>query len=153
MSLGATMVAAFLAALFGNTIGYAVGFYGGRPLVTHYGRLLFITEDRLRKAEIFFTRYGPVIIVVARFLDVFRQLNGIVSGMTRMPFLRFQFYNIAGAVLWVVFWGALGYWLGHGLEHLHPVLTKIKYVLLAVVLGGITAVVVCKLLRRTRGNP
>jgi len=150
MSLVATMVAAFVAALLGNTIGYAIGFYGGRPLVIRYGRHFFITEDRLRKAEAFFTRYGPVIILVARFLDVFRQLNGIVSGMVRMPFRRFQFYNIIGAVFWVVFWAGLGYWLGRGMVHLHPLLIRIKYVLLAAVLGGAIVLVVRRLHRRKK---
>jgi len=154
MSLAATMVAAFVAALLGNTIGYAIGFYGGRPLVVRYGRRLFITEDRLRRAEDFFTRYGPVIILAARFLDVFRQLNGIVSGMVRMPFRRFQFYNITGAVLWVVFWAGLGYWLGRGMVHLHPFLTRIKYALLAVVLGAAIVLVVRRLrLRRKKEIP
>lgn len=153
MSIVATLAVAFLAALLGNTIGYAVGFYGGRPLVARYGRHLFVTEDRLRKAEVFFDRYGPAIILVARFLDLFRQLNGIVSGMTRMPFLRFQFYNITGAALWVGFWGALGYWLRHGMEHLHPLFTRIRYALLVIVFGTAIVFLLRRLRPRRNGNP
>ena len=152
MPIVPTLAAAFLAALAGNTVGYALGYYGGRPLVLRYGRYFFITEDRLRKTELFFARYGPVIIVGARFLDVFRQLNGIVSGLTRMPFLRFQCFNVIGAILWVGSWGSLGYWLGHSIEELHPLLTRIKYAALTIALAGIAFLVIRKLIARRRSD-
>jgi membrane protein DedA with SNARE-associated domain len=152
MSIVATLAAAFLAAFLGNTLGYAVGYYGGRPLVLGYGRYFFITEDRLRKGEAFFTRYGPAIILAARFLDIFRQLNGIVSGMTGMPFLRFQYYNIIGAILWVGFWGGLAYWLGHTMETMHPLFTNIKYALLAILFAAVIGLVIYKFHARKNGN-
>jgi membrane protein DedA with SNARE-associated domain len=152
MSIVITLIAACLAALLGNTIGYAIGFYGGRPLVVRWGRYFFITEASLQKAEVFFTRYGHVIILAARFLDVFRQLNGIVSGVTRMPFLRFQFYNVIGAVLWVAFWGGLAYWLGHAMETMHPLFTKIKYALFAVLFVAVIGIVIYKLYTRKNGE-
>jgi membrane protein DedA with SNARE-associated domain len=127
MSLSAVLAAAFWAAVAGNTVGYGLGCFGGRPLILRYGRYLFITGNRLERVETFFARYGRAIILAARFIDVFRQLNGIVAGTTRMPFLRFQFYNVLGASAWVGFWCSLAYLLGHDASHLHRVSMRFRY--------------------------
>ena len=119
---------AFTAAVIGNTLGYLLGYFGGRPAILRYGHRLFITPRRLAKTEAFFQRYGRLLVLVARFLDVFRQLNGIVAGLVHMPFGRFQAYNIAGAALWVGTWSAFAYALGGKGAETHRNLLVIKYI-------------------------
>jgi membrane protein DedA with SNARE-associated domain len=140
MSLSAVLATAFWAAVAGNTVGYGLGCFGGRPLILRYGRYLFITTERLQRVEAFFARYGRAIILAARFVDVFRQLNGIVAGTTRMPFLRFQFYNVLGASVWVGFWGSLAYLLGQDASHLHQTSMRLRYgfcAALAILFAGV----------------
>ena len=112
MHLVPLLLIAWAAAVTGDNIGYAIGRFGGRKLVLRYGNYVLINEQRLQKAEGFFRRYGGTVVVVARFLAVLRQLNGIVAGTVKMNWRRFLSYNILGAALWVSFWGMLFYELG-----------------------------------------
>jgi membrane protein DedA with SNARE-associated domain len=103
---------AWAAAVTGDMIGYAIGHFGGRALVLRYGHYVLVNPRRLEYVEKFFQRHGGVVVVVARFFEVLRQINGIVAGIAAMPWWRFLTFNILGAALWVGFWGTLFYQLG-----------------------------------------
>ncbi len=103
---------AWLAAVLGDNVGYAIGRFGGRALVLRFGRYVLLTPQRLTYAEGFFNRRGAVIVVVARFFEILRQLNGIVAGVTQMPWGRFVLFNAVGAALWVGFWSTLFFQVG-----------------------------------------
>lgn len=89
LNIVAVAVVGFVAAVLGDNVGYAIGRFGGRALVLRFGRYVWLTEERLARAESFFTRHGGKIVVVARFVEGLRQANGIVAGITRMHWLRF----------------------------------------------------------------
>ena len=94
-------VAAFIAAIIGDNIGFAIGHFGGRALALRWGKYVFLTEERLDKAERFFDRRGAIVITFARFVEGLRQANGIIAGITGMHWLRFLIFNAIGAALWV----------------------------------------------------
>ncbi len=75
---------AFIAAVIGDNIGFAIGHLGGRRLVERFGRYILLTPERLDKATGFFKRHGGKIVVVARFIEGLRQANGIIAGITGM---------------------------------------------------------------------
>jgi membrane protein DedA with SNARE-associated domain len=102
----------WLGGVVGDNIGYLIGHSGGHRLMLRYGGRIGITEEKLKQVEGFFTRYGQVVIVFARFVVVLRQFNGIVAGTLGMPWWRFTLLNALGAALWVGFWGGLAYALG-----------------------------------------
>jgi membrane protein DedA with SNARE-associated domain len=108
----------WIAAVFGDNIGYVIGRQGGRPLVLRYGPRFGIAHAHIEHVEGFFARYGGAVVLFARFVIVLRQLNGIVAGILGMSWWRFLVYNAAGAALWVGFWSMLAYWFGRGLIHL-----------------------------------
>jgi membrane protein DedA with SNARE-associated domain len=114
---------AFVAAVLGDNVGYWIGVRGGRRLVHRFGKYIFITPERLDRAERFFARRGNRIVVVARFIDGLRQLNGVIAGITAMPWRTFLIYNAIGAALWVGWWTTISYFLGTHLvviiEHAH----------------------------------
>ncbi|HUV07646.1 MAG TPA: DedA family protein [Spirochaetia bacterium] len=103
---------AWTAAVLGDNIGYAIGRLGGRELVVRYGRYVFLTEKRLKRAETFFHRRGGLIVLVARFFEILRQLNGIIAGIMSMSWWRFFTFNALGAALWVGFWSSLFFLAG-----------------------------------------
>jgi Uncharacterized membrane-associated protein len=84
-------VVAFVAAVAGDNIGFAIGHFGGRALALRFGKYVFLTEERLNKAENFFDRRGSIVITFARFVEGLRQANGIIAGITGMHWLRFLF--------------------------------------------------------------
>lgn len=106
------MAVAWTGAVLGDNVGFLIGTYGGRRLVLRFGRYVLITARRLQYAEEFFRRRGPIIVVIARFIEILRQLNGIIAGTTKMPWWRFFAYNGLGAALWVGLWSVLFYQLG-----------------------------------------
>ena len=141
---------AWLAAVLGDNVGYAIGRYGGRALVLRFGRYLRLTHERLSYAEGFFNRRGAVIVIFARFFEILRQLNGIVAGITRMAWGRFVIYNAIGAALWVGFWSTLFFQVGKQGERIGILYKRYEPLMLAALalLGG--GIVVFQVLRKRR---
>lgn len=143
------LLTAWAAAVTGDAIGYAIGRFGGRALVLRYGHYVFINQRRLEYVENFFRRHGGIVVVVARFFEVLRQINGIVAGAAQMPWRRFLIYNILGAALWVGFWGTLFYQLGERAGNFGDLFKKFEFFFL----GGIAIVgvgLIIYLLRRRK---
>ena len=146
-------VIGFLAAVLGDNIGYAIGHFGGRRLALRLGRYVFLTPRRLDSAERFFTRYGGGIVVIARFVEGLRQANGIIAGITGMPWLRFVVFNAVGAALWVGLWVTLGDLAGNNITPIyHAVSTYGLYLLIAIGVVVVALIVRHLVRRRTRTN-
>jgi len=141
-------VIATLAAIAGDNIGFAIGHFGGRALALRWGKYVFLTAERLDKAEYFFEHHGGKIIVIARFIEGLRQANGIVAGITGMHWKRFVFFNTIGAALWVGVWVSLGYLAGNHITAIYNQITRYSlYVLIALVVA-IVGFVAWRLARR-----
>jgi len=157
LNVVAVGVIAFVAAVIGDNIGFAIGHFGGRALVLRWGRYVRLTGDRLDKAEAFFDRHGAWIITVARFIEVLRQANGIIAGITDMRWQRFLAFNALGAALWVGTWVSLGYLAGSHIGTIYHYITEYSLYLLialAVLLAGYIAWHVLRRRRRaTRDRP
>jgi membrane protein DedA with SNARE-associated domain len=134
--------AAWIGAVTGDNIGYAIGRFGGRHLLLRYGPYVLLSQRRLDYAEAFFRRRGGVVVVVARFFAVLRQLNGIVAGMAKMPWWQFLPYNAVGAALWVGVWGTLFYLLGGKAIRIGLALKRLEFFLVAGVIVVAAAVVI-----------
>lgn len=119
----------FAGAVIGDNIGYAIGHFGGHPLIERYGKYVFLTPARFAKAEAFFNRRGGWIVLVARFIEGLRQANGIIAGASTMRWPTFLIFNIIGAALWVTVWSLVGYFGG---SHIQTFLHYQLYVTIAV---------------------
>lgn len=106
----------FIGAVVGDNIGFAIGNYGGHPLVERFGKYIFLTPERTSRAEAFFNRHGGKVIVIARFVEGLRQANGIIAGLSEMKWLKFIAFNAIGAALWVGLWSSVGYFGGSHIE-------------------------------------
>jgi membrane protein DedA with SNARE-associated domain len=148
LNVVAVGVIAFAAAVIGDNIGFAIGHFGGRALVLRWGRYVRLTEQRLDKAEAFFDRHGSWIITIARFIEVLRQVNGIIAGITGMHWPRFLAFNALGAALWVGTWVSLGYLAGNHIGTIYHYITRYSlYVLIALAVLA-AAYITWRLLRR-----
>jgi membrane-associated protein len=105
------MVLMVLAAVLGNTTNYAIGRAIGRQAFS--GRYRFIKVEYLHQTEGWFARHGAMTVLLSRFAPIIRTFAPFVAGVGRMPFGRFQAWNVTGAVAWVglFVWG--GYLVGN----------------------------------------
>ena len=113
-----------LAAVLGDSVGYAIGRRLGPRLFTRPQSLLFHPRhvDRTRA---FYARHGAKTIVIARFVPIVRTFAPVVAGVGQMEYRRFLLYNVAGGVGWVTSMTWAGYLLGQAIpnigDHIHIV--------------------------------
>ena len=101
----------FIAAVTGDSVGYAIGHKLGRRLFRRKDSFFF-HPDHLLKAEKFYEKHGKKTIVLARFLPVIRTFAPVVAGIGNMKYRTFFAYNIIGGFLWAVLLPLAGYYLG-----------------------------------------
>jgi membrane protein DedA with SNARE-associated domain len=152
LSIVGVGLVAVVAAVAGNCIGYAIGFFGGHALVLRYGKYVFLTPERLEKTERFFARRGGLVVVVGRFIEGLRQAAGIIAGTAEMPFKRFMIFNVIGAVLWVAFWAPIGYLAGDHIGTIYATATRYSLYLLIAVLLLLAAWIARAVWRRKRSQ-
>jgi len=111
MHLGLLMFLLATAAILGNTTNYWIGEAIGQRVFTHDYR--WINKDALRRTHEFFEKHGGKTIILARFVPVVRTFAPFVAGVSDMTHARFQLFNIAGAVAWVVSLCVAGYVFGN----------------------------------------
>src|SRR5262245_17954683 len=112
MNIALVLFLVTAAAALGNSVGYAIGRWGGRVALNK----LRVNPERQQRLDNLFERRGGLVVLLARFLDGLRQLNGIVAGIMRMPWWTFTAYNVAGAFLWTCSWGLGTYYLGRDIH-------------------------------------
>lgn len=101
----------FIAAVLGDSIGYAFGRRVGRKIFNRPNSKLF-KQGHLIKAEKFYEKYGGKTIVMARFIPVVRTFAPIVAGTARMNYKTFLSFNLIGGLAWAAGITYLGYFLG-----------------------------------------
>ncbi|MDP3771042.1 MAG: VTT domain-containing protein [bacterium] len=120
-----------VAAVVGDSVGYAFGVRVGPKVFTREDSLLF-HRDHLTRAQHFYERHGPKAIVLARFVPFARTFVPILAGVGRMRYATFLAYNIIGAGLWAVGVPLLGYFLGRSIpgidQYLFPIILLIIFV-------------------------
>jgi len=127
ISLPALMVSAWAGSVSGDNLGYLLGRRFGRALILRWGAKIGITAGALAKVEAVFARYGAVTVAFARFVNVLRQLNGVVAGIAKMDWKRFLFFNALGGALWVIVWTSAGYYLGKHVSNFGAVAARLEH--------------------------
>lgn len=110
--LRTAILAASIGSLIGSAISYAMGYYGGRPLVLKAGRYLLLRPHDLEMTERFFSRRkGALAIFISRFTPVVRHLISLPAGTGKMKPLPFFTATLMGAALWNSFLLVCGMYL------------------------------------------
>lgn len=112
------IVVGIAAAMIGDNSGYAIGYFGGRPLVDKYLHVLHISGQAVRKGENFFATHGASAIFWSRFVAGLRVLAGPLAGTLHMPWRRFFLFNFLGAATWVTMVATTGYFFGRHWQRL-----------------------------------
>ena len=91
-------------------------------------------------------------VLIARFFDGLRQLNGIVAGILKMPWGLFTTVNVLGAIFWVGVWGLGPYFLGEKLGTIHIAFRTIEPWVVALSLVAFLALIIYLLRHRQTPN-
>jgi len=151
---GETGTKAYIAIALAGTIGYllgslggwAIGFYGGRPLLERRGRWLHLDGARLERAERWFRRWEEWAVLVGRVTPVARSFVSIPAGVFESPLLRYTVLTAIGSAIWCFAWAAAGWGLGASWEGVHKGFEYVDYAVVA----GILALAAYLVLRRRR---
>lgn len=117
----------------GSAIGYAIGTWGGKPLIDRYGKYIDATPEKMARAEKWFGKYGESAVFFTRLLPVVRTMVNIPAGLLKMNFYKFMGYTLAGALPWCLLLSFIGYTLGENWERIGQISHQLDYALVAVV--------------------
>lgn len=110
-----TWAGVLLATTIGSLAGayalYALGRYGGRPLIARWGHWVWVKPEDVTTAENFFAKHGGKAVFLSKFVPIVRSYVALPAGLSRMPVGRFLAYSAVGSILWNTFLIYLGYTL------------------------------------------
>jgi membrane protein DedA with SNARE-associated domain len=130
----AVSLAGTLGYLAGSIVGWAVGLYGGRPLLERRGRWLHLSHDKLERAERWFDRWDDLAVLVGRVTPVIRSFISIPAGIFEMPFWRYVGLTAIGSAIWAFAFAGIGWAAGSGYERFHHDFGYVEYAVVAAIL-------------------
>lgn len=100
-----------LAAVAGNTAGYWFGRKAGEKLYARKDSWIF-KQKQIEITKTYYDKYGGnMTLVIARFLPVVRTFAPIIAGVIKIDFGKFMFFNLIGAMAWIISLTSIGYFL------------------------------------------
>lgn len=142
MSFFLVFLAGVLGSLAGALINYYLAFFLGRKnvdrLIKKYGKIFFISKEKLEKSDNFFKSHGEITNFVGRLIPMIRQLISLPAGFSKMNIFKFSIYTVFGAGIWTFILILLGYLFGENQEliqsHLNIVSLLLIFFVLVVIL-------------------
>jgi membrane protein DedA with SNARE-associated domain len=129
-----TVAFATAGSLVGALVGYAIGAWGGRPLLDRWGRYVGIGAEDLDRADAWFVRWGSWAVFLGRMVPLVRTFVSYPAGIARMPLGKFIVFSTLGSLIWNVALIVAGFVVGENYEQIAAALKPYEYVIYAVVL-------------------
>jgi membrane protein DedA with SNARE-associated domain len=152
-SLVLVTLAGTVGATLGALVAYAIGYYGGRPLLERWGRFLRITPADLDRTDAFFARHGTKAAFFGRLIPVVRSLVSFAAGIAHMPLVPFVTFTALGSLPFTFVLVFAGMQLGANWEAIGDVLKRFEYLILAVLAIAVLGFVWLRFVRPRRGRP
>ena len=145
LSLALVIIIGTLAELAGSCTSFAVGRWGGRPLVDKVGRYVLITRSDVDRAERFLEGRGAWAVPVGRMIPVVRAFTSIVAGLVEMPLARFAVLSLIGTLIYVSALSAVGYAVGSAWHSVAHDVSIIGYIVVVLVVAAIAGFIILRL--------
>ncbi|MDP3728065.1 MAG: DedA family protein [bacterium] len=136
------------AAILGDTVNYAIGYYLG-PKVFKKENARILKREYLERTNNFYTKYGKKTIVLARFVPIIRTFAPFIAGIGKMNYWQFLKFNVIGAILWVALFTFSGYFFGT----IPIVRENFSIVIIIIIIASIIPLVIEILRSRKRQEP
>ena len=115
----AVAIAGTLGYFVGSLAGWAIGRWGGRPLLERHGRWVHLPAERLDRAERWFDRWGKLSVLLGRITPVVRSFVSIAAGVFRMPLPPYIALTLVGSAIWAFALAGAGWAAGTGYSTVH----------------------------------
>lgn len=131
------LAAATLGSVLGSMFLYELARHGGRPFALRYGDLLRVGPEELERAETWFARRGPIVVLVGRCIPGVRSLVSLPAGMLRMSRALYLGLTLLGTLAWNTALIGAGWLLGSEWDRVSSVIGPISKPVLGVLLVGL----------------
>lgn len=126
-----------VAAFLGGQVGYLIGSRVG-PRVFERRESGFFSKKNVERTNAFFTRFGGLAVILARFVPIVRTFAPVAAGVGHMDRRHYALYNAIGAIVWAVALTVGGYLLGY----IHPVAEFVRDYIDVILLAAVAIAVV-----------
>ncbi len=126
-----------VAAILGNTVGYAFGKRVGEKLFVRENSLIF-KKSYIALSKTFYDKYGGMALILGRFLPIIRTFAPIIAGVARIDARKFLLYNITGSLMWTITMVGSGYWLAKKFPWVGDHIGLITLGMIVVAMGTLT---------------
>jgi membrane protein DedA with SNARE-associated domain len=137
--LGLVIVVAALGEIVGSSVGYAIGRFGGRPLVNRVGKFILLTNEDLDKAEAWFARRGEPVVFFGRFIPLLRSFISIAAGLGEMGAAKFLAFTAVACTMWCAALASIGYSLGASWHHVIKDFSYVGYAVAVLIVITVVA--------------
>jgi membrane protein DedA with SNARE-associated domain len=132
LNVVAVILVAAIAEVLGSLAGYAIGNYGGRPLVDKVGKYVLLTHKDLDRADAWFARRGDPLVLFGRFIPLLRSFVSLAAGLGEMALGKFVLFTVIGCTVWDAALAGLGYSLGSSYKHVLKDFSDAGYAIAAI---------------------
>ena len=115
LPIAGVIASAAAGALVGTSCGYALGRWGGEPLLLAIGRRLRQPPERIARWRRAFASNAGKFLFFGRFITGMRNVIGLIAGASGMPAVAFVPICAASAAAWALINGLEYYWFGHAI--------------------------------------
>jgi membrane protein DedA with SNARE-associated domain len=115
LPIAGVIAAGTVGAVVGTTTAFALGRWGGEPLLLRVGGRLKQPPERVQQMRSAFAAHGAALLFVGRFISGVRNITGLLAGASGMTLRRFLPVSAAAALAWALLNGLEYYWFGHAL--------------------------------------
>jgi len=134
LALLPVLIVASVGGIVGSNIGYALGYWGGRPLIDRWAHRFNVTEEHIKFAEDYFERHGSKTVFFGRYVAGLKAFITALAGTTKMEYGIFFIYAAAGIISWTLLAGLLGFFFGQYIDVIVDIIKAIGWVSLVIML-------------------
>ncbi|HXB36389.1 MAG TPA: DedA family protein [Acidimicrobiales bacterium] len=140
LNLAIVIILATLGEVLGSAAGYAIGRYGGRPLVDRVGKYVLLTHKDLDRAEAWFARRGEPVVFFGRFIPLLRSFVSFAAGLGEMAIGKFLLFTVIACAIWCSALASIGYGLAGTYDQVVKGFSYAGYVLVALAVVAVVVV-------------
>jgi membrane protein DedA with SNARE-associated domain len=152
LSLVAALGLGVIACVMADWMWYEAGRRRGDKVLHFMHRLTRDPDFHDRKAKATFAKYGPPILIVAKFVPGLDAVTPPLAGTSRTSRIRFLAFDALGATLYSCTYAALGYVFSHDLGRAAAYAGRVGSILAALVFAALSIYVTRIMFRQHRSG-